>query len=780
MLVFRTHAIPRTLVAVCLRVVQLALFAFAMIAFVGCARSDPHTITLPDWTFVGPDGATVALHLPTRVDAKLPSAPTEYAIRAHVNVPEPLRGHRLTLAFPFLHARGELRANGQLMVGLTPEMREGFRGTDQPRWRIPAEVTRSGNVDLELTISYRHVMAGWLDLPPRLSDTDDGDAPFTFVATFDRAQAAGCLATVSLTSLLYGIIFVLDRRRKAHGWLTLQGFAGGAGYAIAYVGVSQQIFGVYENSFIPVLLCLGVTASVEFTHAQFGLARPSRWWWGGLAGCVVLAVLFPSPFLGPKIVPPYSCAFPLVNVAYQVPLGWRIWRRQKALAAIVISLSWACLGVLGLPDLFAWGGLGEIAGGLRGACAGLAIVAFMQAIVLSVEHMKTLARADELNESLSSRVDALRMKNDEVSHLNDELRRQIGARADALALALAQASAPRNDGPRLLEAGEIVAKRYRVERSIGEGATGKVYEVTRLVDGARLALKLLDPSSDATEMARFAREAQIISQIDHPNVIRIEDVDVTYEGFFYLIVEFVEGLSLRHHYDHARSLSWNVDVLAQVAQGLSVVHAHGIVHRDLKPGNVLVTSAPDHDARPRVKLADFGISSSGLDTKIPSPQSELLAPLSASVSRTMATVREREVTGPTKPTITRSESLLTETGAWMGTPKYMAPELGGAAKHARPSADVFAFGVMAHELLAGRAPFEESPAVSRVRGDPFARPPRIHASSGELESEIGLLLDQCLAELPDDRPAARVVADALGAYAAKLARGDRTSRASFV
>ena len=129
-----------------------------------------------------------------------------------MDVPEALRGHRLTLAFPFLHARGELRANGELMVGLTPEMREGFRGTDQPRWRIPAEVTRSGNVDLELRIAYRHVMAGWLDLPPRLSDTDDGDAPFTFVATVDRAQAAGCLATVSLTSLLYGIIFVLDCR----------------------------------------------------------------------------------------------------------------------------------------------------------------------------------------------------------------------------------------------------------------------------------------------------------------------------------------------------------------------------------------------------------------------------------------------------------------------------------------------------------------------------------------------------------------------------------------
>jgi len=768
--------------------VQVAILVIAAVVLCGCGGRDEHVITLRDWTFEAPDGTTEALHLPARVDAKLPKAPAEYRIRAHVEVPVDLRGHRLTLAFPFLHARAKLRANGEAMVGLAPEMREGFRGTDQPRWRIPADVTRTGSVDLELTVSYRHLMNGWLDLPPRLSDTEDGDAAFVFVATFDRAQAAGCLATVSLTSLLYGIIFILDRRRKAHGWLTLQGIAGGAGYAIAYVGISQELFGVYENSFVPVFLCLGVTASVEFTHAQFGLARPSRWWWVALGGCVALAALFPSPFVGPRIVPPYSCVFPLVNVAYQVPLGWRIWRERKSLAAIVISLSWACLGVLGLPDLFAWGGLGEIAGGLRGACVGLAIVAFMQAIVLSVEHMKTLARADELNESLSSRVEALRTKNEEVSRLNDELRRQIGARADALALALAQASAPRSGGPRLLEAGELVAKRYRVERPVGEGATGKVYEVTRLADGARLALKLLDPASDATEMARFAREAQIISQIDHPNVIRIEDVDVTYEGFFYLIVEFVEGLSLRHHYGRPRSLLWNIDVLAQVAEGLSVVHARGIVHRDLKPGNVLVTSAPDRDAKPHVKLADFGISSAGLDTKIPTPKANTPPasdPLPASISRTMETrpaVRELDgtITGPTKPTITKSDSLLTQTGAWMGTPKYMAPELGGAAKHARPAADMFAFGVMAYEVLAGKAPFEESPAITRVRGEPFLKPPRIHATKGELESHVVALLDACLAESPDERPDARAVADVLSAYAAKLARGDRGSRASFV
>jgi serine/threonine-protein kinase len=302
--------------------------------------------------------------------------------------------------------------------------------------------------------------------------------------------------------------------------------------------------------------------------------------------------------------------------------------------------------------------------------------------------------------------------------------------------------------------------------------------VERLGDGAHLALKLLDPASDATEMARFAREAQIIAQIDHPNVIRIADVDITHEGF-YLVVEFVEGLSLRHHYGRPRSLSWNVDVLAQVAEGLSVVHSRGVVHRDLKPGNVLVTSAPDGDARPQVKLADFGISSTGVDAAIPVPPS---MPTVTPRSGTMETYRkpgqeDGTVTGPTKPTTTKTDSLLTQTGMWMGTPKYMAPELGGAAKHARPAADIFAFGVMAYEMLTGRVPFEESPAVTRVRGAAFVRPPPIRAKSGELEGPVAALLDACLAEDADARPDARTLADALGDYERRLRTAARPATA---
>jgi serine/threonine-protein kinase len=578
-----------------------------------------------------------------------------------------MRGKDLTLAFPQLHARATLKANGLEMTGLVPEMSVGWRGTDQPRWRIPKEqVPDTGELALEVTVPYRMVMSGWIDVAPRLSDTEEGDRAFVAMADFNRTQSVTCSIAVLITSFTYAIVWGLNRRRAAYGWFALQGIIGGGGYAILVEGVSQRLFGVYEHCFVPFFLCIGVATSVEFSHAQFGLPRPSRLSWWAVAVCAVLAVLFVNPFVGPRIVPAWSCFVVTANVAYQIPLAARVWlTRGRPLAALVILISWVALGILGFPDIVTWSGLGELLGGLRGACWGFFLVAFLQSLVMSVEHHRTLGRADELNRELATRVDALSAKNAEVLHLNDELRRQIGARADALALALAQASAPRADGLRSLEPGEIVAKRYRVERAVGEGATGKVYEVTRLSDERHLALKLLDPASDATEMARFAREAQLISQMDHPNVIGIADVDITHEGFFYLVVEFVEGLSLRHHYGRARTLAWSVSVLSQVAEGLAAIHARGIVHRDLKPANLFLTD----DAGSRtVKVLDFGISKITND----------------------------------------GDAHLTGTFATIGTPIYMSPEQVRSSKDVDSRTDIWALGVILYECLTGQPPFQGS------------------------------------------------------------------------
>src|SRR5579863_9754892 len=102
--------------------VRLAVLLLALLVVTGCAQAEEHVLTVRDWTFVGPDGRTADLHLPARVDGMLPHEDCAYHLRAHVELPPALRGRPLTLAFPFLHAHGELRADGVDLVALDPAM----------------------------------------------------------------------------------------------------------------------------------------------------------------------------------------------------------------------------------------------------------------------------------------------------------------------------------------------------------------------------------------------------------------------------------------------------------------------------------------------------------------------------------------------------------------------------------------------------------------------------------------------------------------------------------
>jgi hypothetical protein len=323
--------------------------------------------------------------------------------------------------------------------------------------------------------------------------------------------------------------------------------------------------------------------------------------------------------------------------------------------------------------------------------------------------------------------------------LNDELRRQIAQRADTLAAALARASHA-GDEVRMLDVGERLDGRYEVVRRVGEGGAGVVYEARRTSDGARLALKLLRGGADTTDMARFAREAQLIAKLDHPNVVRIVDLDVSRTGFFYLVVEFVEGLSLSQHRARFGDVKWAVNVLGQVAAGLSAIHTQGIVHRDLKPGNVLVRV--DSEGVATVKIADFGIAA----------VSSALEALSCG---------ERTLPDP------RSD--LTTTGAWIGTPRYMAPELAEGAKAADRASDVFSFGVIAYEVLTATFPYEGSAALLRLRGEEYKPPASLRGKCPKLDGAIAEVIDRCFAERPDERPDAATLARVLRGHDAEAA-----------
>ena len=332
-----------------------------------------------------------------------------------------------------------------------------------------------------------------------------------------------------------------------------------------------------------------------------------------------------------------------------------------------------------------------------------------------------LARA--VDES-AARVRAAEAANREVRTLNDELRRQVADRSRELAEALARLAGAPRIGSRFTP-GDLVDERYRIVRAIGAGAMGQVYEVERVVDGRHLALKVLTGVADSEALARFAREAQIAAELDHPGVVAALDLGVTPSGTLFVVMELVAGSSLAASRARYGDAAWALPILQQIAAALSAMHARGIVHRDLKPSNVLVDGGS-------VKVADFGL---------------------ASVSRSRS--------WDAAAAVASTDAALTRTGAVMGTPLYMAPELADGARNVEPSSDVFSLGVVAYELLANRLPHAAPPVIERLSGRAAPAAAPLGQVRPDLSSELSALVDCCVALSPEQRPSAAAVAAAL-------------------
>jgi serine/threonine-protein kinase len=212
-------------------------------------------------------------------------------------------------------------------------------------------------------------------------------------------------------------------------------------------------------------------------------------------------------------------------------------------------------------------------------------------------------------------------------------------------------------------------------------------------------------------------------------------------------MEFVAGVNLRQIRGRVGDVPWVLGVLRQVASALEVLHGSAIVHRDLKPENILVVLS-DNEGIPMVKLADFGISiindnnARGLSWN----SAAFAETLGANSSRGKAPV-EREAT-------------LTQTGVLVGTPLYMAPELAYGSKKAPSSSDMFSFGVIAYELLAGARPYSFPPVLGGfVHDDVRDRLRRCAALSEDLVE----LFARCLDAEPEKRPGAGEIAQRIAA-----------------
>ncbi len=551
------------------------------------------------------------------------------------------------------------------------------------------------------------------------------------------------------------------------------------------------------------MLVVGAVCATFFTKAYFGLPPPHvGWkWFAALSGLV--ALLARNPFHVIQVMGPLVVVATMANTGMQLALVMKLRHdRPRRKNLYLISLAWPITVALGAPDFMGWMGTGEPFHGVRTACIGMSVISLLQAFALLRDHLRSLSRADALNAELASRVDALEAKQKEVELLNDELRRQIAARSRQLVDSLAKTDGTMEIPRFILVPGDLVENRYRVVRLLGEGGMGSVHEVERLVDGNHFAMKLLSVVNDPVARARFAREAQIAANVKHTNVVSLVDFDVAREGFLYLVMELVEGATLREVRKRALDVPWTLFVLAQVADGLDAIHAQGIVHRDLKPANVLISRGTD-GRRPLVKITDFGVSSliaeelrsqSGLHAASPiadvADDPDLLPPISMSED---APTRKQGGTNPPSPLAhtrkvaaapaltgrgTRQEPViprrvesaptpsyapiddqaLTRPGIVFGTPNYMAAELvDGKATRA---ADIFSLGVIAFELMTLRRPFEECPLRAAIKNRKLVAAPALAEVVPGLDPLVAELLDRALLHEASRRPTARELGDA--------------------
>jgi serine/threonine-protein kinase len=322
----------------------------------------------------------------------------------------------------------------------------------------------------------------------------------------------------------------------------------------------------------------------------------------------------------------------------------------------------------------------------------------------------------------------------EVRALNSEVRRQVAERARNLAASLMQLpDAPASGGN--IVPGEVIDGRYRLIRPLGQGGMGVVYEVERLQDGRRLALKLMVGVAQRSSQARFAREAQVAAQLDHPNVVSTLDLGVTSTGVPFLVMELVNGTTLHSERPRYGDVNWCLPVLAQVARALSAMHEQGIVHRDLKPSNVLIDGTV-------VKVADFGIA---------------------------ALVE-------TEPGLAN----LTRTGMLAGTPPYMAPEFATGAREVGSTADIFSFGVLCFEVLSGRLPHAVPPVLEASFGRSPLPPEPLERIVPTVPPALARLIDACLQLQPASRPTAREAMEILESVGSELPAPVSVARAEAV
>jgi len=282
--------------------------------------------------------------------------------------------------------------------------------------------------------------------------------------------------------------------------------------------------------------------------------------------------------------------------------------------------------------------------------------------------------------------------------------------SSAMALPL-QPAALRFDDPLV---GRLIDGRYRVVEPLGHGGMGRVYRAVQVGLDREVALKVLaeghaDPR-DLTFVKRFCLEASVTARLGHPNTVVIHDYGRSDDGIFYIAMEYLEGRTLAEVLEAEGALppSRVLRIGTQIARAAREAHRNGLVHRDLKPSNVMLVARDDEPDF--VKVLDFGLAKF----------------------------------------FVRGDAELTQSGAFLGSPQYMAPELLRNAP-ASPRTDIYGLGVVLYEMACGRPPFTAASSIAVLLEHASAQPKRPRLLDSHIPEALEHVILRAIAKDPQAR-----------------------------
>ncbi|MGZ3238778.1 MAG: serine/threonine protein kinase [Burkholderiaceae bacterium] len=275
--------------------------------------------------------------------------------------------------------------------------------------------------------------------------------------------------------------------------------------------------------------------------------------------------------------------------------------------------------------------------------------------------------------------------------------------------------------------------RFIVEREIGKGSVGTVYQFRDPLIGRKVAIKILNPQLPPDQRKlfekHFIQEARAAGRLNHPNIVTVYDADTT-DDLLFIAMEYLEGSELREIISNGHQYSYKqiADMIARVANALDYAHQNGVIHRDIKPANIFIIG------KNTPKVLDFGIASAS--RQLTDPDATL----------GVATVSERCV---------------------LGTPSYMSPEQ-TRAEIVDARTDIFSLGVVLYQLLCGELPFKGDTIQDLLENIEYESPVPPHDIRPDVPIRLAYIAGKALSKKPSDRYAtAAEMAKDLNRYIAK-------------